>query len=164
MAKSKTKSRKVAGLRVPRPVAKAISRFLDSDLGREVAAAALGAAAHTLLTRHPRAALAGAGSGVAGAAKTVAGHAVEGVAHLLHGASDRLRDGMAGDIRSEDNDGDEDAARAARLRRQAEGDVIVKRKGKAKGRKNRAMSVEQALFADVSPKQIRKMMKAARAH
>jgi hypothetical protein len=153
MGKKKLKKSRIAGFKLPKPVVKALRRFLETPFGREVAAAALAAAAQTLVTRYPMAATVSAGSGIAGAAKTAAGHAVEQVAHVLHGASDRLRHGLTG--HDEEEDGDHDRADAEH------GDGGEEKRRRRNG-KSKGGHPADAIFADVSAKEIRRLIKAAR--
>jgi hypothetical protein len=150
MAGKKARKRRVAGIKVPKSVMKALRRLLETPFGREVAAAALTAAAQTLLTRYPMAATVSAGSGVAGAAKAAAGHAVESVASLLHGASDRLRGS---------HDGEDDVDD----RRDAPGPAAFAAAAKpGKKAKRKAGRVEDGLFGDLSAKQLKRLAKAMR--
>jgi hypothetical protein len=149
MAGKKARKRRVAGIKVPKSVMKALRRLLETPFGREVAAAALTAAAQTLLTRYPMAATVSAGSGVAGAAKAAAGHAVESVASLLHGASDRLRGSHDGQDDVDERDAPGPAAFAAAAK-------------PGKKAKRKAGRVEDGLFGDLSAKQLKRLAKAMR--
>ncbi|WP_181708573.1 hypothetical protein [Chthonobacter rhizosphaerae] len=144
--KKKSGSAKVAGLKLSKPAGKALRRFISTPIGREIAAAALTAAATTLITKFPKAAAVSTGSGVVGAAKSVAGHTVESVVHVLHSASDRLRHGVAAD---HDGSGDGSNVHAGQF-----GDDTGRRKGKA--------GPEDDLLAGLSAKQLRKLAKALR--
>lgn len=157
MAKKKKSKMRVAGLTLSRPAGKTLLRFVETPLGREIAAAALAAAASTLITRFPKAAAVSAGSGAASAAKTAAHHTVHGVVHLLRNASDRLRHGLPEGHPERHPDADADGRDGDRF------DTAETRAGGNDNRRDtRKGGLEDDLFAGLSPKQLRKLAKALR--
>lgn len=151
-SKGKKKKLAVAGISLPKPIAKAVWSFLDTPLGREVAAEALTHAARTLVRKHPVAAGATATAGVGAAAKVIGGHAVGKAAKLLHSASDRLRAGF----------GDNDDLHRRRRDDEDEADFIPA--GERGSVENRVYPLEEALFGDLKArKKWRKLAKQARS-
>lgn len=154
MAKNKKKKKKaakltVAGFTVPKPIARSLTQFTDSALGREVIAEALVHAAHVLVTKYPRAAIASAGAGAGAAAKSAAETAAHSVASVMHGAADRLKAGLNlgnGDEARRGDDADDRPARRAK-RSKAERDEIVR-----------------AVLAELSRKDLKRLSKTAAHH